>query len=315
MVLKMAKYNSQGWHFQSKRHSDARKTGHAGGKYANLSTAQLRGKIDANNTVAYMSQSYNKKLALEKLFENQEIALELQQRIKYSKDSDGDGVPDKMDCAPKNPNKQHTFTKVQSPIPMEELANKLETDLKEKGFKVHFYVDGNKLKMGNVRIDTEKRGHNINAFSGRRGNILGWQDWVEVNNQINKTLDDNKVSAKVGSLAGKFKVRDGTTKYTEDDWQDLAGENVGSIMNPIRRENMWTKAPEKEKKAPKIPKTKEEFVIQGNYGSGWEDVTSEDKWSEAKARLREYQENEPQYAHRRITRRIPNPQYKKEGAE
>ena len=30
----MARYNSQGWHYQSTRHSNARKYGRAGGKYA-----------------------------------------------------------------------------------------------------------------------------------------------------------------------------------------------------------------------------------------------------------------------------------------
>lgn len=37
------------------------------------------------------------------------------------------------------------------------------------------------------------------------------------------------------------------------------------------------------------------WAVQGNYGygHGWEDVTAEDSWSEAKARLREYRENEP----------------------
>ena len=40
------------------------------------------------------------------------------------------------------------------------------------------------------------------------------------------------------------------------------------------------------------------WVVQGNYGQGWEDVTAEDTRAEAIERLREYQENEPQYAHR-----------------
>jgi hypothetical protein len=45
-------------------------------------------------------------------------------------------------------------------------------------------------------------------------------------------------------------------------------------------------------------------VIQGNYGSGWEDVTEEDKYFDAEQRLKEYRENEPQYAHRRIVRKV-----------
>jgi uncharacterized protein YjlB len=53
-------------------------------------------------------------------------------------------------------------------------------------------------------------------------------------------------------------------------------------------------------------KWKEEFTVQGNYGQGWEDVTSEDTYSEARERLREYRENEINYPHRIVTRRVLN---------
>jgi hypothetical protein len=50
--------------------------------------------------------------------------------------------------------------------------------------------------------------------------------------------------------------------------------------------------------------TTDEYTIQGNYGNGWEDLTSEATRTEAKNRLREYNENERQYAHRMIKRRV-----------
>jgi hypothetical protein len=77
----MSKYSGQGWHFQTTRHSNARKYGRAGGKYASMSIPELRGKMDTNNHLAYMNQSINKEFALKKLHENQEIALEIQKRI------------------------------------------------------------------------------------------------------------------------------------------------------------------------------------------------------------------------------------------
>jgi hypothetical protein len=58
-------------------------------------------------------------------------------------------------------------------------------------------------------------------------------------------------------------------------------------------------------KEPKKRKWKYVFVIQGNYGQGWEDVTEEESFSEARKRLKEYNENE-QYPHRRITRKVLN---------
>lgn len=52
-------------------------------------------------------------------------------------------------------------------------------------------------------------------------------------------------------------------------------------------------------------KTQDEYEIQGHYGYGWECVTVEDDRKEARARLREYKENEPQYAHRIVKKRVP----------
>lgn len=46
-----------------------------------------------------------------------------------------------------------------------------------------------------------------------------------------------------------------------------------------------------------------EYHIQGNYGAGWETVTAEDDPDEARQRLTEYDENEPEYPHRIIRTR------------
>lgn len=50
-------------------------------------------------------------------------------------------------------------------------------------------------------------------------------------------------------------------------------------------------------------KTRDVWEVQGNYGQGWECVTSEESRKDAKERLREYRDNEPMYAHRiKLTR-------------
>ena len=56
------------------------------------------------------------------------------------------------------------------------------------------------------------------------------------------------------------------------------------------------------------PKHITEFVIQGNYGQGWEDETSEETYSAAKKQLRAYQQNSP-YPCRLIRRKVENPDY------
>ena len=58
--------------------------------------------------------------------------------------------------------------------------------------------------------------------------------------------------------------------------------------------------------ATRARKTRDEFIVQGNYGygDGWEDLTAEDTRAEGRKQLRCYRENEPQYSHRLIVRRV-----------
>jgi hypothetical protein len=51
-------------------------------------------------------------------------------------------------------------------------------------------------------------------------------------------------------------------------------------------------------------KTEDEFILQGYYSYGWEDLTTEETYKEAKARKREYQDNE-RGTYRIIKKRIP----------
>jgi len=53
-----------------------------------------------------------------------------------------------------------------------------------------------------------------------------------------------------------------------------------------------------------IRKTADEYEIQGNYGQGWECVTTEETRQEAKSQLKCYNANEPQYAHRIVKKRV-----------
>ena len=47
------------------------------------------------------------------------------------------------------------------------------------------------------------------------------------------------------------------------------------------------------------------WVVQGHYapGYGWEDVTCEESFKDARQRIWEYRENEPHYSHRLIQHR------------
>lgn len=50
-------------------------------------------------------------------------------------------------------------------------------------------------------------------------------------------------------------------------------------------------------------KKNEEWEVQGDYGSGWETVSIEENEPDAEEMLACYNENEPQYPHRKIKTR------------
>jgi hypothetical protein len=51
-------------------------------------------------------------------------------------------------------------------------------------------------------------------------------------------------------------------------------------------------------------KTVDEYEIQGNYGYGWDMVTTEETRKEARAQVKCYRENEPRAAHRIVKKRV-----------
>ena len=53
------------------------------------------------------------------------------------------------------------------------------------------------------------------------------------------------------------------------------------------------------------------IIVQGHYGPrhGWEDVGAHERWKDAREELRLYRENEPQYRHRAIRRRVLRQDY------
>lgn len=54
----------------------------------------------------------------------------------------------------------------------------------------------------------------------------------------------------------------------------------------------------------RVRTTRTEYEVLGAYGQGWEVVTTEDTRAEARARLKEYNDNEPGIAHIIRTRRV-----------
>ena len=55
-----------------------------------------------------------------------------------------------------------------------------------------------------------------------------------------------------------------------------------------------------------VRKTHDEWTIEGNYGYGWDVLTTETTRTAAREMLKTYRENEPQYSHRIKKHRVKN---------
>lgn len=98
------------------------------------------------------------------------------------------------------------------------------------------------FRVTNIRLADKKLqedGYNISPYTGRRGRVLNWDNWVEVNNAINEVFDEKKMAGKISSLNNQFKIRDGKTAFTEDEWEEKAYGNVGSQISPVYRKDAW----------------------------------------------------------------------------
>jgi len=54
---------------------------------------------------------------------------------------------------------------------------------------------------------------------------------------------------------------------------------------------------------PRVRTTEDEYTVQGNYGCGWEDLTTEPTARLIRQRIKEYRENQPG-TYRWIKRRV-----------
>ena len=53
-----------------------------------------------------------------------------------------------------------------------------------------------------------------------------------------------------------------------------------------------------------VRKTEDVYSIRGNYGSGFEEVTTEETMKDALRCLKDYRDNVPQYPHKIAVKRI-----------
>jgi len=100
-----------------------------------------------------------------------------------------------------------------------------------------------------------------------------------------------------------------TVKKTNPLRKGKSRKVVSANIRKLRHEGYPQKqavaiALKKSRSNPRKAKTELLYIVQGNYGYGWEDLAASTKWSEAKADLKAYRENQPG-PYRLIKRREP----------
>lgn len=138
------------------------------------------------------------------------------------------------------------FTRISTPqqLSIPQLASELKHELLKKGYDCGVGQEDNRIHLSDCRLSesyVEKHGYNLSPYTGRRGRILNWDNWVEVNNSINDILDEKKVSADISSLKGKFRLREGAKRFAEIySVLDCDGSCSGDIFIRIGNVTNWS---------------------------------------------------------------------------
>ena len=126
-------------------------------------------------------------------------------------------------------------------------------------------------------------------------------------------LDDAKIIVKEIDADGNTSV-----EYDEENdewyWEDYSNDTYrGGFSSELKAYNNLIDYLEENNYAGggRITKYVSVYMVQGNYGQGWEDLTAHDTYKEAKAEKIDYDKNERNYPHRVITRRVLRNDYEK----
>ena len=143
-----------------------------------------------------------------------------------------------------------------------------------------------------------------NGFNGEL--FASYNEWLDNEYLEEATIPRNAKRIKVGDF-----------EYSKDgsSWKKNIDPEEMSFGHPVRYGSDFLRSQGDVEvievdKDYKPKRTKEYKVLQGNYGSGWDDLVSYDtsdekQLADLRQNIKDYKENEPQYPHRVITRRMP----------
>lgn len=141
--------------------------------------------------------------------------------------------------------------------------------------------------------------HNIHKFPNQQDRfadyLMGLPGVIDIEYRNHAIIE---IAVKWGSLAPN--ASEAKQDKIIGNWFNYIAARFISLHTKM---NLADKATPKTTKSAYTRKTEDVYNIMGNYGQGWEEVTAETDRKEARATLKEYDHNEPQYPHKIIKKR------------
>jgi hypothetical protein len=204
----------QGWHKQSGRHSDAKKTGHAGGVYASERIRKIVREHPEYKDLTF--QQLKKKGVF----------------LKYQKDSDGDGIANVHDCRPLNSKKQDDGEKMTEEGYQDYLNNEAEEEEQEREDNL---ASGAVTDIKRAEAKEEKKkSHKIRDFIHKEGEELKeYGARKKMEREIKEAYEDKK---KVRELNTALKEK--ISAESEIDLKALSEDELKKLA-VVEGESVW----------------------------------------------------------------------------
>jgi hypothetical protein len=221
----MSKYSGSGWRNQSQRHSNARKTGRAGGKYA---THPIAGGLSKKSIPQVKKELIEQGYSGFRTKKTPTGYYDLYYTKHYKlKDSDSDGVPDKYDCRPFDSSKQDSSNTKTFPL--------------KDGYEIVAHYEKTRNGFRHIAILYDKYGHEVDRAKIPYQNRT-WESY-EYESVLNRLLDQSGVLTEPDKKAflknGELKAKE----ETEQRFGTIANiAKMGDILGDTQKEkNDWKK--------------------------------------------------------------------------